>query len=142
MNANLDSGAKTHKKLRGFSMVEILIIVAVIGVISALIVPQISHIRSAAAQSLARQQQVELQAALGNWVVAKSSEPGGLAAARAAYTGNKLGLLQNYLQEASYAALSGSGDMVTSDALNGANAYLQFSSWNAGQQPTVQWINR
>ena len=127
---------------RGFSLVEILIIIAVIGIISALVIPQISNIRSSASLSVARQQQAELQAALGNWVVARSSEPGGLSAARAAYTGTKLSLLQNYLQEATYASMSGSGDTVTSAALDAAGAYLQFSSWGSGQYPAVQWINR
>ena len=99
--------------------------------------------RQSAHQALARQQQAELQSALGSWVVAKSSGPGGLAAARAAYSGTKLSLLQNYLQTSTYASLSGSGDTVTSAALDSANAYLQFSAWSVGgQQPTVQWINR
>ena len=93
-------------------------------------------------ETVARQQQAQLQTALDNWIVARSSGSGGLAAARAAYTGTKLALLQNYLQEATYASLSGDGDTVSSAALDGANASLQFSSWNVGQQPTVQWINR
>ncbi len=126
-----------------FSLVEILILIVVIGVISALLIPQISAVQDSASLSVARQQQAELQTALGSWLAAKSSEPGGLAAARSAYTGTKLGLLQNYLQESTYAALDGSGDTVTSPALDKAGAYLQFSSWSAGsQQPTVQWINR
>lgn len=123
-------------------MVEVLVVVAIIGVTSALIIPQIVNARSGASQSVARQQQAELQTALGNWIVAKSSEQGGIAAARAAYTGTKLTILQNYLQEATYSSLSGSGDTVTSSALDSANAYLQFSSWPVGQQPTVRWINR
>jgi prepilin-type N-terminal cleavage/methylation domain-containing protein len=130
----------------GFSMVEILIVVAIIGVISALLVPYFSPMRGMASQQIARQQQAELQTALGNWVVAQSSGPGGLAAARTAYSGHsgaKLQLLQNYLQPATYATLSGTGDNVTSSALTGANAYLQFSSWStASQQPIVQWINQ
>jgi len=94
---------------------------------------------------LARQQQAELQTALGNWVIAQSAGPGGLAAARSPYNGTvsaKLQLLENYLQASSYAALSGTGDNVTSAALDSASAYLQFSDWASGGQPTVQWVNR
>ena len=134
--------ASSNSVSRGFSLVEILVIVAVIGVISALVIPQISNTRSSASLSVARQQQAQLQTALNNWVVATSSGPGGLAAARTGYTGNKLALLQNYLQGATYANLSGDGDTVTSTALDAAGAYLRFSSWSTGQQPTVQWINR
>ena len=132
-----------HKQRHAaFSLVEVLITVAVVGIMAALLIPYISPMRRGTQEAVARQQQAQLQTALDNWVVATSGGPGGLAAARAAYTGTKLALLQNYLQVATYANLSGDGDTVTSAALDGANAYLQFSSWSTGQQPTVQWINR
>lgn len=126
----------------GASLFELLLVVLLIGILATLVIPYISGSKQSAGLITARQQQAELQTALGNWIVAVSSGPGGLAAARAAYTGTKLALLQNYLQEATYSSLSGSGDTVTSAALDSANAYLQFSSWSVGQQPTVQWINR
>lgn len=126
----------------GMSLVEVLLVVALLGIVASLLIPYISPVRGSASQQIARQQQAQLQTALNNWVVATSGGPGGLAAARTAYTGTKLALLQNYLQTATYANLSGNGDTVTSAALDGANAYLQFSSWSTGQQPTVQWINR
>ena len=125
-----------------FSLIEILIVIIVIVILSSLLIPQITSVREGAQVSVARQQQAELQTALGNWAVAQSSESGGLAAARAAYTGTKLALLQGYLQASTYASLSASGDNVTSDALNAANAYLQFSAWPLDGEPTVQWINR
>lgn len=129
----------------GFSLVEILVVVAILGTLAALLLPYISPVRGAASQQVARQQQAELQTALGNWIVAQSSGSGGLAAARAAYNGaagSKLQLLEKYLQTATYSGLSGSGNNVTSTALDNANAYLQFSDWTSGGQPTVQWINR
>jgi len=126
----------------GFHLIELLIVIAVIAILSALLIPQIKDVRENAQTSIARQQQAELQTALGNWIIAKSSGPGGLAAARSAFNGTKLALLQGYLQEGTYSSLSGNGDTVTSAALDGANAYLQFSSWSSDQQPTVQWINR
>lgn len=127
---------------RAFSLLEILVVIAVIGILSALLIPRINDTRQAASMSIARQQQAELQTALGNWIAAQSSGPGGLAAARAAYSGEKLLLLRNYLQDSTYASLTGNGDVVTSAALDSANAYLQFSPWNAGGQPMLQWVNR
>ncbi len=126
---------------RGFSLVEILIVIVVIVILSSLLIPQISKVKEGAQVSIARQQQVELQTALGNWIAAKSGEPGGLAEARAAYTaGPKLALLQNYLQAATYASLTNSGDTVTSAALNSANAQLEFSDWPVAEhQPIVEW---
>lgn len=130
------------KKCRqGLSLVELLIVIAVIAVLAGLLLPVVLNLKQGAQLTTARQQQAELQTALGNWIVAKSSG-GGLAAARTAYTGTKLDLMQNYLQEATYESLSGDEDTVTSPALDGANAYLEFSSWNSDQQPTVKWVNR
>lgn len=125
-------------------MIEILIVIVVIIILSSLLIPQITRVKESAQVSVARQQQAELQTALGNWIAAKSAEPGGLAAARDAYkAGTKLALLQNYLQASTYSALSGSGDNVTSTALDSANAYLQFSAiWSTGTQPSVQWVNK
>jgi type II secretory pathway pseudopilin PulG len=127
------------------SLVELLIVIAILATVAALLIPYVSPIKDSANVQVARQQQAELQTSLGNWVVAQSSGPGGLAAARAAYngaTGPKLQLLQNYLQAATYSSLSGSGNAVTSSALASANAYLEFSEWIAGGQPTVQWFNQ
>jgi len=131
-----------HRSKKAFSLVEILLVIAVIGILSAVLIPQIFNLRSQAQVTTARQQQAELQTALGSWIVATSSGPGGLAAARTAYTGTKLALLQGYLQEGTYASLTGNGDTVTSAALDGANAYLSFSAWTSSQQPAVQWVNR
>lgn len=136
----MNAGHKRH--YAAFSLVEVLVVVAVLGIMAALLIPYISPMRRGTQEAVARQQQAQLQTALDNWVVATSGGPGGLAAARAAYTGTKLALLQNYLQAATYANLYGDGDTVTSTALDAAGAYLQFSSWSTGQQPTVQWINR
>jgi hypothetical protein len=106
------------------------------------LLPVVLNVKQGAELTTARQQQAELQTALGNWIVAKSGGLGGLAAARAAYTGTKLTLLRDYLQEATYSSLIGDGDTVRSAALDSANAYLRFSSWSVEQQPNVQWINQ
>lgn len=129
-------------KKSGFSLVEMLVVIAVVSILSAVLIPQVFNLRSGAQVATARQQQAELQNALGNWIVAKSSGPGGLAAARTAYTGTKLALLEGYLQEGTYSALTGDGDNVRSAALDGAKAYLRFSSWSVGQQPIVEWVNQ
>jgi prepilin-type N-terminal cleavage/methylation domain-containing protein len=132
---------------KAFSLVEILVVIAVIAILSTLLLPRISGINEASHTAVARQQQAELQTALGNWIIAQSSGPGGLAAARVAYTGtnvtDKIDLLQPYLQASTYASLDGDGDTVGSPALDKANAYLQFSPWTiSSQQPIVEWKNK
>lgn len=137
------SSGKVLRGKRAFSLVEILIVIAVLAILSTLLFPYISPMQRATQEVVARQQQAALQTALGNWTTAASSQPGGLAGARDAYNaaGNKLALLQNYLQAATYTVLTGSGDSVTSEALAGASASLQFSAWNVGGAPTVNWVN-
>jgi prepilin-type N-terminal cleavage/methylation domain-containing protein len=132
-----------HENEAAFSLIEVLIVIAVLGVLATLLIPYISPMREGAQEAVARQQQAELQTALGNWIASTSAQPGGLAAARSAYNnaGTKLELLQNYLQEGTYAALNGTGTKVTSAALTGAGASLQFSAWNVGGTPAVNWVN-
>jgi prepilin-type N-terminal cleavage/methylation domain-containing protein len=136
--------AKRRRKTvqSGLSLMELLIVIAIIAILATLVIPNVSSIRSGTSQAVARQQQAALQTALGSWVSAASSGPGGLAAARSAYNsaGSKLGLLQNYLQPATFAALNGSGSSVSSVALSEVGASLQFSSWGIGGMPSVAWV--
>jgi len=98
--------------------------------------------RGSSSVQIARQQQAELQTALGAWVASASAGSGGLAAARTAYNGagNKLSLLQNYLQPSTYAMFSGGSGGVTSKALSEAGATLQFSTWGVDNMPSVNWV--
>lgn len=127
-----------EKRQEAFSLVEILIAILVIGIMAAFVVPQIRNARQASEVAIARQQQAELQVALGNWIASASSGSGGLAAARTAYAGDKLALISDYLQASTADTLSGSGNTVTSDALEGAGATLQFSAWGSSG-PVVEW---
>lgn len=131
-------------KSSAFSLIEILIAVAVIAILSAFLIGSISGTTQQANQMVARQQQAELQTALGNWISAASAEPGGLAGARGRYNAqaDKLSLLSNYLQADTFARLTASGSQVTSSALTGSRATLHFSpTWEAGRTPIVTWSN-
>jgi type II secretory pathway pseudopilin PulG len=123
------------------SLLELLVVIAILGTLAALVMPNISPMRGSASTQIARQQQVQLQTALGSWVAAESAKSGGLAAARSAYNsaGSKLGLVQGYLQSATYASLTGSGNTVTSQALTEAGASLEFTSWSLTNAPAVLW---
>ena len=139
MIANLPIGTTERS---AFSFFESLVVVVMLGVLATLLISYVSPMRETASVQVARQQQAELQTALGAWISASSAGPGGLAAARGAYNGagSKLGLLQNYLQPATYAALSGNGSSVSSEALAEAGASLQFSSWAVDSAPSVNWV--
>jgi len=126
------------------SLMEMLLTVAIIGTVAVLLIPSISPMKQGSSVQIARQQQAELQTALGSWVASASAGPGGLAAARGAYNsaGSKLALLENYLQPATYAMFSGTGSGVTSEALTAAGASLQFSSWGVDSAPSVNWVGQ
>lgn len=124
------------------SLLELLIVIAIIAILATLVLPNISPMRGAASTQIARQQQAELQTALGAWIAFASSAPGGLAAARTAYTGadRKLDLLADYLQPATVANLSNSGSVINSAALSAAGAQLEFSGWSGTTDaPVVEW---
>ena len=142
MNSAISTSAR--KRQMGLSLIEMLLAVAILGIMGALLIPYVSPMKGGASVQVARQQQAELQTALGSWVAKASSGPGGLAAARASYNnaGSKLALLQDYLQPSTYSALSGSGNSVTSAALTEAGASLQFSSWSISSPPSVSWVGQ
>lgn len=129
---------------RGFSLAEMLIVISIIAIIAGLVVPAITGTRNYASQAVARQQQAELQTALGNWISRESSQPGGLARARSNYNSepDKLSLLSDYLQASTLANLSSTGSVVSSTALLSSGARLYFSSiWTPTNAPTITWSN-
>jgi prepilin-type N-terminal cleavage/methylation domain-containing protein len=128
---------------RAFSLVELLVVIAVIAILATIMLPLITGHRQSGEMVVARQQQAALQTALGSWVAAQSSLGGGLAAARTSYvnSGNKLSLLQDYLQPTTYVALTGDGSKVTSRALIASGASLHFSGWGVGGSPSIVWSN-
>lgn len=122
----------------GFSLVELLVVIAAIAILSGLAVSYVGGTSENSRLLVARQQQVQLQTALDAWITAKSSGPAGLAGAKAAYSSDAsamLSALAPYLREAGIFSSSGGG--VSSAALSGAGKTLQFSSWGDGSYPKV-----
>jgi prepilin-type N-terminal cleavage/methylation domain-containing protein len=132
---------------RGFSLVELLLSVAIIGIMSALIISSVSNAARDSRTVMARQQQVVLQQALNSWIAAASSGTNSMASTQTAY-GNaatataKLALLRDYLQDSTYAQFlsNSTTSQIRSEAMISIGAYLQFSAWNATNYPTVQMI--
>lgn len=125
--------------MSGFSLIEILIVVAVIAVISGLAMTFLGGAAENSRNLVARQQQVQLQTALDAWMTAQSSGTAGLSSVRTnKYSTDPGVMLTNlipYLRDTNIFSVSGGG--VSSSALSGIGKTLQFSSWSNGSYPKV-----
>lgn len=129
----------------GFTLVELLLVIAVIGIMSALIISSVTNAARDSRLVVARQQQAVLQEALNAWITAASGGTNSLLAARTAYNSAgsasaKLELLRDYLQPSTYDQFSqnSSGGSVQTDAMKTANVSLGFSAWSGSAYPTVE----
>ncbi|GAB4183442.1 MAG: hypothetical protein Fur0032_24390 [Terrimicrobiaceae bacterium] len=131
---NPTRGTPPRSQADAFTMVELLLVIAVIGVMSALVITTIGNATKDSNEVIARQQQVVLQEALNAWIARQASGTGSLATASNAYTAasDKLALLTNYMggdPGDSARRFRWTNGRVESDALLKAGKYLQFSSW-------------
>lgn len=135
---------KTGEK--AFTLIEMLLVVAIIGIMSSLIIAAISNSAEDARLIIARQQQSVLQEALNAWISAYSqTNLGGVSAAKTAYGSAstavaKLGLLQSYLDSGTYDHLveySTNSAQIQSEALSKIGHSLVFSTWGTNSYPRV-----
>jgi len=127
-------------------LVELLLVIAIIGILSTLIITTVSNATRDTRSVVARQQQITLQDALNAWVAANSSGTNTLQNARTAYAGagtalTKLALLTNYLHPETYSHFTNysTTSQIKSEAMTKAGVYLQFSSWGTSNYPIVGW---
>lgn len=119
-----------------FTLVELLLAIAIIGILSALIVSTVTNAALESREVVARQQQVVLQEALGAWIAANTSGTNSLASARTAFNaastqGAKLTLLRDYLHPQTYNHFTNfsTTNQIRSEAMQRAGRYIQFSAW-------------
>jgi prepilin-type N-terminal cleavage/methylation domain-containing protein len=123
------------KRSRGFSLIEMLIVLAVIGIMASLIISSIAGAASETRNAVGRQQQVVIQEALNTWI---AHQPGGIAASRTAYNNAgtslaRLYLIKEYIDKGTYDHLieSSSANKVQSDAMKRNKKYLALADWPA-----------
>lgn len=127
----------------GFSLIELIIVIAVIGIMAALIVTMIANASQDTKAVLARQQQAVVQEALNAWV-AGYSLTNGLVKTRDAYNGEatdlgKFELIKPYLNPSTvghFVDFSDNGRF-QSEAMVSLGQKLTFSDWQSGGYPTV-----
>ena len=132
--------------MKAFSLIELLIVVAVIGIISALVVTSITNATEDSRLVVARQQQVVLQEALNSWITAQTS----VGQAQETYTANsdKLGLIDDYLRNENTMGTQANslfyldGTDVRSEVLQKAGKCLRFSGWTTNTYPYIIMTNK
>lgn len=126
-------------------MVEMLIVIAVIGIMSALVISSFSNAAQDTRRVVARQQQAAVQNAVNAWVNSVSQSQG-LGQARNLYnlagsSKGRLQLVQTYLDEATLAhflANTTNNNEVKSAALSKTSQYLLLDTWDAASYPKVE----
>lgn len=137
---------KARRPAAAFTMVEMLIVIAVIGIMSALVISSFSNAAQDTRRVVARQQQAAVQSAVNAWANSYSQEHS-LAAARAVYNAagtskGRLQLVGSYLDEATLAHFLNPSntvneEQVRSAALRRIGQHLSLGAWDASSYPKV-----
>ena len=132
---------------RAFTMVEMLIVIAVIGIMSALVISALANAAQDTRRVIARQQQAAVQNAVNAWVNSVSQQSG-LSEARRLYNlaGTSKGRLQlvgGYLDDSTLAHFLNPSNTtndaeVKSAALKKTNQYLSLGNWASSSYPKVE----
>jgi prepilin-type N-terminal cleavage/methylation domain-containing protein len=130
-----------------FSLVELLIVIAVIAIMASLVISAFSNAAADSRNVLAGQQQAVLQEAVNSWIAHASSAPNSLKEARDEFAGAgtstaRLEKVKDYLDDRTYthfrdSSASGDGSKILSDALIKTDQYLEITDWPADSYPKV-----
>jgi prepilin-type N-terminal cleavage/methylation domain-containing protein len=133
--------------IKAFTLIEMLIVIAVIGIMSALVISAFTGAAQDTRKVIARQQQAAVQNAVNAWVNKTSSAVGvGLTGARTAYNAEntakkKLVLVGAYLDESTlehFTTTTTDDNKIQSQALKKIDQYLELADWVATSYPKVE----
>lgn len=131
---------------KGFTLVEVLVVIAIIGIMTSLVVTVYRNVAQDSRDVVARQQQAALQNAMNNWITSETTTRA-VADVRAEYNGashssGRLLKIKDYLDDRSYTHFDThttlGEDQVKSEVLNKLSKHLQLSTWAAFSYPQVQ----
>ena len=138
---------KTRSAVRGFSLVEMLIVLAIIGIMASIVITQMANAAVDSRRAVSRQQQVVLQEAVNNWLsqYCASSSTMSISAARTAYNAkttaaDRLSLVGPYLDPSTvsqFTAMSGDTAKLQTDAMRRIGKWIEMPTWDAASYPQV-----
>lgn len=132
---------------RAFTLIEMLIVLAIIGVLAAIVISQIANATFETRRIVARQQQVALQTAISSWVL-QGSAAQDIATVRTAYntaadSKARLALVGGYLDPDVYSHFMNQttdATKVQSDAMKRSGKWIELPDWAAGSYPRVNLL--
>jgi prepilin-type N-terminal cleavage/methylation domain-containing protein len=134
----------------GFTFLELVIVIAVIGIMSALAISAFSDGASDAREIVARQQQATLQSAVNAWVSGQLMGRTTLSQVQSAYNAadtaqSRLDLVGGYLDDLSLDHFVSESDpedasKIESSATKRLGWYFEFPDWDDGAYPKVELV--
>jgi len=126
-------------------MVELLIVISVIGIMSALVISAFSNAAQDTRRVVARQQQAAVQNAVNAWVT-QYSAVNGMTKTRSDYntagtSKARLLLVGNYLEDSTlshFTTITTNSNQVLSAALKKTSQYLLLDTWGSNTYPKVE----
>lgn len=126
-------------------MVELLIVISVIGIMSALVISAFSNAAQDTRRVVSRQQQAAVQNAVNAWVTSYS-ESNGISGARTAYNAAanskaRLNLVGSYLDDSTLTHFldnTTADGQILSTALKKTGQYLLLDTWSTTSYPKVE----
>lgn len=141
---------KISNKTKGFTFIELVIVIAVVGIMSALAIGAFSNGAEDAREIVARQQQAAIQTAVNGWVVGQISGSQSVSQIRSTYNTSatseaRLNLVRDYLDDESYDHFYQQGqiqpsDEVTSEATRRLGWHISLGSWTDSSYPKVDLV--
>lgn len=138
----------------GFSLVEALLTIAIMGILSSLVVGVVSNASKDASRMMARQQQGAVQSAVSAWVSSKMRDPytgqvQSLESIRGSYNSvstslARLNLAASFLDDATanhFTSSTSNSGAIKSEALNMSSQHLELPNWDASSYPKVNLVN-